>query len=278
MKPTPENMPSLVHELITLQKSHPTLIDSAGGEVNKNENAIEIHQHQHRRWVYTGGLSVQSTLDLNNPSELVHVYQQVMLIVPLLYQTPKNILNLGYGGGAFERFFAAYNGKNEQTQAIEMTSVEANANQILLTQKHMQVPSDWPVVNTTAEQFLAANLINQQSFDLLLVDLFVGQDHAPCLHSHEFYHHASLALSHRGLISINLAPNSDVQMINLLHAAKRYFPYGMLSKVPNCGNLVMVASKTPLPSIQKLSHNIRASYQNWQLNFAKYLADFTPFG
>lgn len=269
-------MPSLAQELITLQKNHPTLIDSAGGEINKNQSAIEIHQHQHRRWVYTGGLSVQSTLNLHNPSELVHVYQQVMLIVPLLFQSPKNILNLGYGGGAFERFFAAPQLANKDDLSI--TSVEANANQILLTQKHMQVPTHWPVIHSTAEQFLAKNLINQQSFDLMLVDLFVGQDHAPCLHSHEFYHHASLALGHRGLISINLAPDNDAQMINVLRTAKRYFPNGMLSKVPNCGNLVMVASKEPLPSIKQLSNNIRSSYQQWQLNFSNYLSGFAPFG
>ena len=265
-------MPSLVHELINLQKKHPTLLDSAGGKINDDPNAIEIHQHQHRRWVYTGGLSVQSTLDLHNPTELVHVYQQVMLIVPLLHLIPSKILNLGFGGGAFERFFASHKAY------LDITSVEANANQILLTQKHMQVPTEWPVVNSTAEQYLAANLVEQQKFDLILVDLFMGQNHAPCLQSHEFYHHASHALGQRGLISINLAPDSNVQMINVLHAAKRYFPYGMLSKVPNCGNVVMIASKTPLPSVQRLSNNIRSSYSKWQLNFAQYLAKFTYFG
>ena len=265
-------MPSLVHQLINLQKKHHTLVDSAGGAINDDPNAIEIHQYQNRRWVYTGGLSVQSTLDLNNPGELVHVYQQVMLIVPLLYNSPKQILNLGYGGGAFERFFASSNAD------VGMVAVEANANQILLTQKHMQVPINWPVVNTTAEQFLATNIVNGELFDLILVDLFIGQDHAPCLHQNDFYHHASLALNSKGLLAVNLAPDNDAQMINLLHVAKRHFPYGFLSKVPNCGNLVMVLSQSPLPSIDKLSFNIRTSHQQWQLNFAKFLPDFAPFG
>ena len=265
-------MSSLVHQLIKLQKNHATLIDSAGGALANNPNAIEIHQHAHRRWVYTGGLSVQSTLNLHNPSQLVHVYQQMMLIIPLLHKTPQNILNLGYGGGAFERFFAAKN------PTIKMLSVESNANQIRLTQQHMQVPLHFPVINTHAEQFLKDNQQNGEPFDLILVDLFTGQNHAPCLHQKDFYHHANLSLTNTGLVSVNLAPNSNAQMIGLLQQAKQYFPCGLLAKVPNCGNLVMILSKTPLPSTQQLSHQIRPSYQQWQLNFAKYLNDFTPFG
>lgn len=255
---------NLIEQLLDAQQKQNTLIET----VDDAGRRIEVYQDQGMRWIYTGGQSIQSTLDLNEPERLVQAYQQVMLTALLLNPTPHRILNLGFGGGAFERFFNA--GKN----ALEIVSVDANAALVALAQKHMQVPQQWPVVIELAEVFLSGA---DDLFDILLCDLFVGQHHADCLSTADFYLNASNRLTDAGVMVANLAPRSEAELITILSCARQVFCGAMISQVNHQSNIVLVLSKQPLPTTRALAARNETCQNRWPLDFDQLLAGFKPF-
>ncbi|NQZ07242.1 MAG: hypothetical protein HRT35_08775 [Algicola sp.] len=274
---------NLIAQLLSAQQNGATLL----GAVKGSDNLIEVYQHHNRRWIYTGGESIQSTLDLDTPDYLVQTYQQVMLTSLLclkeqLSETTRRILNLGFGGGAFERYFIDKNvSKSEaNNEHVEVVSVDANAPLVKLAQQYMQIPAKWPVVIDSAEHYLARG---KSIFDMILCDLFVGQNHAPCLRDadgkggNDFYRNAAKRLTDSGVMAINLAPESEAELMTILHHARQTFCGAMISGVSGQSNLVLVLSKQPMPDIEQLMLKTTACQQQWSLDFASMLSGFKQF-
>lgn len=226
-------MPSLISKLKAQQNQH-TLIDSK----NTPQSIIEIHQLDNYRWIYTGGNSIQSTVDLSQPEKLIQPYQQVMLCALAIKPTPpKNILNLGFGGGAFERFFAHH------YNDIAITSIDNNADIVSMAKQHLPQANNNKVIIEQAHHFLNQDL---ETFELILVDLFDGENHANCLNEASFFLQLHRAMSDDAIVSINLSPASERQLINITSIAHQTFAFNMLSKVEGYGNIILIASKTSL--------------------------------
>ncbi len=265
---------NLIEQLLNAQQNGATLLAC----VKDVQGSIEVYQHLNRRWIYTGGESIQSTLDLEAPDYLVQTYQQVMLTSLLFIHTPRRILNLGFGGGAFERFFISKN------DSIEVVPVDTNAQLVRLAQQHMKIPSKWPVVIDSAEHYLANG---ESQFELILCDLFVGQNHAPCLRGtdggdvgggeNNFYLKAAKRLTDTGVMAINLAPESEAELMAILHYARQAFCGAMISGVSEQSNLVLVLSKQPLPDITQLMSKITTCQHLWSLDFNQLLTGFKLF-
>ncbi|MCJ8272864.1 MAG: hypothetical protein MJK04_26140 [Psychrosphaera sp.] len=280
-------MATLIEQLLSAQQNGATLLATAKSAATCSDNSIEVYQHHNHRWIYTGGESIKSTLDLDAPDYLVQTYQQVMLISMLCLKeqpkdTPRRILNLGFGGGAFERFFIDKNVSKRvaNNEFVEVVSVDANAQLVKLAQQYMKVPENHPVVIDSAEHYLAKG---ESLFDLILCDLFVGQHHAACLRGAEgyggndFYRNAAKRLIDSGVMAINLAPESEAELMTILHHARQAFCGAMISGVSGQSNLVLVLSKQVMPNIEQLMLKTTACQQQWSLDFAEMLSGFKQF-
>jgi spermidine synthase len=255
---------NVIEQLLTIQNRQSTLLATSGNSRQK----IEIHQHGDMCWLYTGGQSIQSAMSLSQPARLMHLIPEVMLVALLLQDNPQRILNLGYGGGAFERFFAT------AQPDVEMVSVDGSESLVELVKAHMQVPTQWPVIVDFAEDYLQQT---DQKFDLILCDLFVGEDNAECVTSGEFYQHAGECLDGNGVMAINFCPKTESGLIGLLVNARQYFNGVMISHVGDLDNVVIVLSQQPLPPVDIISAKIRAASWKWQLDFAELFAEFKLF-
>ena len=243
--------------------------------VSIGEQSIEIHQQGHYRWVYTSGHSIQSVLNLDAPAQMNLPNQDMMLVALLLLpewqlQGSPQVLNLGFGGGSFERFFHA------KVRNIAMVSVDINAQLVELAKQYLQVPATWPVVIQPGEDFLQSHLQQTpcEPFQLIICDLFDGEYQAPCLNDPSFYANAASNLTDDGVMTVNLAPKTDAQLIELLGFARHSFAGVMISKVTNLGNIVMVMSKQSLPSEAVLKDRALQQENFWQLTFVDFLAGF----
>ena len=107
------------------------------------------------------------------------------------------VLNLGAGSGCFERVL--------KNQAIQLTSVESTP--ILLQLLRITIfylMKQPPIINDCAENFITRC---QQSFDVILIDIFSAQSHQALLQKHGFWHACFKRLTCLGKIAINLAPH-----------------------------------------------------------------------
>jgi spermidine synthase len=263
---------NIVQQLLDWMASEETLL----GDVSDNDQTVAVHQHANYRWLYTGGQSVQSVMRLDAPEQLPLNNQQMMLVALLLWPEaplPRHILNLGFGGGGFERFFHA------RMETVKMLSLDINRQLVALVRQYLQVPGRWPVSIQAAEVYLAAPAqVDAQTqsgrFELILCDLFDGEYHADCLNQPPFYANAAQSLSAAGVMTMNLAPKSDQQLVDIIRFARRSFAGVMLSRVPEQGNVVIILAKQRLPTAAQLQVNAGRLTALWQLDFVELLRGF----
>jgi spermidine synthase len=254
---------NLIEQLLQCQNETTLLAKS-----NDSKQQVEVHQYDGLRWLFTGGQSIQSIMSLSEPSRFMYFIPEVMLVALLLQEAPSAVLNLGYGGGSFERFFAA------QLPAVQMVSVDSSDTVVELTKKFMQTPTHWPVVIDNAQCYLQQT---QLTFDLIFCDLFVGETHASCIATSAFYQDAARCLGERGVMAVNLCPQSDKALVELLICARRHFEGAMISKAGQLDNLILILSCRPLPSAAQLNVQAQLATERWKLDFSTLLGGYNLF-
>lgn len=250
-----------IEQIIELSRSGKTLIE----KLHPAEGILEVHQHNRFRWIYTGSNSILSLQDPEHPEKLQLPNQIAMMTALLWNDQPKQLLVLGAGCGAFERFI------NFHLPGVEFASLDADASLIKLAHRYFSMPEDWKVIHQQAEAYLATC---ERQYDVLFCDLFTGEFHAPCVYDEEFYRHATDCLTKGGALTINLLPSSETDLINLLLPLRRYFPSVMIFDVPHSGNVVILASQDPTPSENKLQERAAALQDRLKLNLLDNLNKF----
>lgn len=208
--------------------------------------SIEVRESGNLRWMKYGGESVQSLMDLNGRQELIMPNHVAMLSALLFQPHPKGILNLGLGGGAFERFF------HDRLPNTPLTSVEPVQSIITIANKYFFLPEDVVVINNSAEEYL--NDINTLH-SIILCDMFLGEEHPACLTEIQFYKKASRKLQTDGVMVLNFLPETQVELVNLLLPVRKSFDYVFLLEISGHGNIIVVALKKEPLAISALQSN-----------------------
>lgn len=223
---------------------------------------ISIHEQQGYRWLSTSAASIQSIMRIDAPAALILPNHIAMLIGLLVAESPQRVLNLGFGIGSFERYF------NNLTSAFDIVSVDNNATIVDLARAHFCVPRDWPVRIQSADDCLEQC---DRVFDLILCDLFTGDHHADCLFEDSFFKHVRQHLTGGGVLALNLSTRSKPELLAILLAVRQSFRWVMLVKIPQHGNIVLLACKRTPPSDAQLAQRARQSAAKFKLDFSAAL-------
>jgi len=164
---------------------------------------LEVRDYDNLRWLEIEGDAIQSLMRLDAPAEPVLPVTRAMLAALLLGGVPGSVLNLGLGGGAIERFFAAH------FAGVEMTSVERSAAVIRIARDRFGLAPDTRVEQTDAASFLAGATA---VFDLVFCDIFAGERHPACLADTRFYEDLRGVLAPGGAAALNLSPSSQDEL------------------------------------------------------------------
>jgi spermidine synthase len=206
--------------------------------------AVEVHEHGGDRWVYTGEDSILSLMRLDAPADPVMPNHIAMLAALLFVDRPQSILNLGFGTGAFERFFS------DRLPDTNIVSVDTSRTLVELAREYFAIARDQPVTIRPAEQFLHDNT---QGFDLILCDIFQGDRHPDCLSDPDFHADAARSLEAGGIMAINLSPATEQALLEILLPMRRSFRHVMLVNLVDYGNVVVFA----MQHVPVESHELR---------------------
>lgn len=203
------------------------------------EQSVEVKQYENLRWLTIDGEAIQSIIDIENPTALMNPVTQIMLSA--CFFTPKldKILNLGMGGGSIERFFES----NLPSNAI--TSVESEEVIIYIAHEYFYIPGSFIVHCIDANEFIENNAT---SFDLILCDMFIEEYHPEFLYDERFYFNIHRSLSSEGILTINLIPEDQNDLLEVLLVIRKYFKYSYLYELDDHYNIILFASNHPLDS------------------------------
>lgn len=226
------------------------------------QDNIRIYEHLGYRWLSTSDASIQSLIRLDAPAELILPNHVAMLSGLLIAAPLQRVLNLGFGIGAFERFL------QDRLPTLEIVSVDNNPAIVELARAHFFVPIDWPVLIQPAETYLTDCT---QHFELILCDLFDGDRHAACLFEPAFHRHAARSLSAHGVLALNLATGSEPELVEILLALRQSFRWVLLVKIPQHGNVVVLACRQEPPSDEELARRAAEHAARLKLDFSAVL-------
>lgn len=191
---------------------------------------IKVCENDPYRWLTLGSDFIQALISLSEPENVIFPYARSMLLAVAFKQKPLRVLNLGYGCGTFERFIFKY------FPHISITSVESDIDIINVSRKYFYIPSDYPVINKSADEFLKSN---KTKYDIIFCDIHDGKTHPDCLSDSSFYINIMHCLNDDGVLVINLLPASEKELIDVLLAVRKVFSWQHLLNFDNYGNFLI---------------------------------------
>lgn len=205
--------------------------------VATGDGGSTVKENGEFRWLETADGVIQTVVDLRDQTRLALPVNQAMLAAFALSSTADCVLNLGAGGGAFERLIQS---KLSRTRLI---SVEQNPQMVAMAKAHFFLAEDYPMHVCSAEHYIRDC---DRRFDIVLADLFHGAAIPDCLYTDDFYASLVRLLQPGGVLTINLPHLGNEHLISVLLPLRKSLPWVALHKVADYDNLIVCAAlKTP---------------------------------
>ena len=212
--------------------------------------------------------TVQSSMNLDDPSELVLSYSRAMMAWLMFVPTPRHITHIGLGGGSFARWIDAF------LPDAPQTAVETNPQVIQIPRMLFELPFEgekFEILEADGAEYVKT--LNGGT-DVLLVDGFDGEQIIDDLVGEDFFQACFRALSANGVFAANWW-SGDKRYGLFYERLARSFG-GRLIAVPaeSHGNVAVLAFKgeaeTALDTLKRRAAKLQEQYR---LDFPRMLAD-----
>jgi spermidine synthase len=147
------------------------------------------------RTLHIGGEAIQSAMRLDDPFALALDYTRCMMAFLLFHPQPREALMIGLGGASLPKFFHR-NFKNAKVRVVEL-----DPRVVAAARAHFDLPPD--DARLTVEIGDGAEALAPECCDVLMIDAFHDEQHAPALSLAPFYDAAFLALTEPGVLVVN---------------------------------------------------------------------------
>ena len=213
--------------------------------------------------------SVQSCMQIDDPTALVYAYTRIMMGFLLFHPEPRNILLVGLGGGSLAKF--CYH----RLANCRVTSVEISAAVIAL-RNQFAIPADddrFRIVHADAYDYLQDVT---EIADVILLDGFEPSGLPARLCGQTFYENCYRALRPEGVLVCNLW-GGWIRLRRCYTRLQRYFRQQMLC-VKDCetgeNQIVFGLKHVALPPWQNLGLRVLDLQRKTQLDFLPLLMQF----
>lgn len=230
------------------------------------EISVEVSEKDGIRSLHLGSETVQSSMKLSDPTELVLSYTRAMMAFLLFDPRPQRILMIGLGGGSLAKFVYRH------LPSAHITVVESQPRVIAAARQYFHVPADdnrFCIEPAEGSQWVAAH---PRFCEVLMVDGYDGHEQVPELSSENFYADARAALSDGGMLVTNLW-SSDTRLDAYLQRIERVFDAVACVPAERRGNIVALAfARSPgSPRWDELRLRARALQARYGLEFLRFV-------
>ncbi len=192
---------------------------------------VEVSEKDGVRYLHLGSSTVQSAMNLSDPTELVLSYTRAMMGFLLFTALPRHAVLIGLGGGSLAKFLYHH------FPATRITVVENNPKVIQVARQCFFVPEDDERLRVELGEGQAWVETHPQSCDVLMVDGYDGHSQVQTLSTEDFYAAARSALDPAGMLVVNLW-SSDRRFDAYLQRIERCFEAIALIPAERRGNVI----------------------------------------
>lgn len=159
---------------------------------------VGISESGNIRSLHLGTPTIQSSMNVDNPAELVLSYSRAMMAWLLFVEhLPQHILQIGLGGGSFARWIDAYLPDTRQT------AVDINPQVISIARSMFELPFEgdkFEIIEDDGAEYIKVLRANT---DIILVDGFDGEQIIDSLIAEPFFADCRQALNEQGIFVTN---------------------------------------------------------------------------
>lgn len=202
---------------------------------------IEISERDGVRFLFLGGLAVQSAMRIDAPHELELEYTRAMFAFLLFRQRPRDIALIGLGGGSIAKFAHRY------LTASRLTALEIHPEVVDAARGWFHLPADDARLQVIVGD--GADYVHTQadSQDILLVDGYDADQIVDVLVSARFYRACFNMLRPGGVAVFNLWGSDENFPVYLGRLAKVFGNHILQLPAETKANIVVLAFREPLP-------------------------------
>ncbi|TDR80188.1 polyamine aminopropyltransferase [Paludibacterium purpuratum] len=229
---------------------------------------VEISEADGIRSLHLGSETVQSSMNLDDPTDLVLSYSRAMMGFLLFNDAPAHVLQIGLGGGSLSRFIDFY------LRDAKSVAVDINPQVIAVARAFFELPQEgerFEIVEADGADYVK---IFRDSTDVILVDGFDGLQIVDALTTEDFFEDCRRALTEDGIFVTNWW-SGDKRYMSFLERLLGVFE-GRVLELPSAshGNVaVMAFNRTPkLTRWALLEKRAEAMEERFGLEFGEFVA------
>lgn len=181
-----------------------------------DEASVEVSERDGLRSLHLGSSTVQSTMRVDDPVELVLSYTRAMMGFLLFHPKPRDVTMIGLGGGSLAKFVY------HRLPDARVTVVDNSARVIAAARSWFEVPPDddrFEVRHADGAEYVRER---PGACDVLMVDAYDSEAQVEALATEAFYADARAALRREGVLVVNLW-SSDTRFDSYLQRIERAF-------------------------------------------------------
>ena len=232
-------------------------------------NSISIEIDSDFRTLRTANNDLQSRINWKHPEQLALSNLISLTGILLFIPPPKSICLLGVGAGCLIHFF------RHTYPAAHITAIEIDGELLEIMHEHMALPTADDRLNYIVDDAAHYLKNNQQPFDLILLDLFLGDKSPEWVLQKDSMHQLFLMLNRRGGVGYNLLIDSEDEFTRYYKSLRNVFQQQTLClAVEDLDNTLVFAFREPIPA-QDMSKNLEKAMMlssQFNLNYIEILS------
>ena len=219
---------------------------------------VGISEHGNIRSLHLGSETVQSSMNVDYPAELVLSYSRAMMAWLLFAENVRHITQIGLGGGSFVRWIDAH------LPEVEQTAVEINPQVISVARGLFELPFEgekFEIIEADGAEYIKTL---RGGTDILLVDGFDGVQIIDALVAEPFFADCRTALSDNGIFVTNWWSGDKRYPLFLQRLAQVFDQRVLCVPAETHGNVAVLAFQNqapqPLAALQKKAAKLSEQY------------------
>ena len=217
-----------------------------------------ISEHGNIRSLHLGSETVQSSMNVDYPAELVLSYSRAMMAWLLFVENVRHITQIGLGGGSFVRWIDAH------LPEVAQTAVEINPQVISVARGLFELPFEgekFEIIEADGAEYIKTL---RGGTDILLVDGFDGVQIIDALVAEPFFADCRTALSDNGIFVTNWWSGDKRYPLFLRRLAQVFDQRVLCVPAETHGNVAVLAFQNqapqPLAALQKKAAKLGEQY------------------